>query len=112
MKDTTIAVDLAKSVFEVAVARQPGKVAERHRLSRGRFSRFLAERAPATIVMEGAGRRISGAGRPRRRAGGSPQRDQLRFGRKVATSPSACLSTQERSVGSAPVSRRASGAFT
>jgi transposase len=55
MKDTTIAVDLAKSVFEVAVSRRPGKVAERYRLSRGQFSRFVAERAPATMVMEACG---------------------------------------------------------
>lgn len=38
--------------------------------------------------------------------------DQLRFGRKVATSESACLLTQPGSVGSVPVNRRASGAFT
>jgi transposase len=55
MQDTTIAVDLAKSVFEVAVSQRPGKVAERHRLSRGQFSRFLAEQAPATVVMEACG---------------------------------------------------------
>jgi len=55
MQSTTIAVDLAKSVFEVAVSRRPCQVAERHRLSRGQFSRFLAERAPATIVMEACG---------------------------------------------------------
>ena len=55
MQDTTIAVDLAKSVFEVAVSRRPGKVAERKRLSRGQFSRFLAERGPATVVMEACG---------------------------------------------------------
>lgn len=55
MNDTMIAVDLAKSVFEVAVSQRPGKVAERHRLSRGQLSRFLAERAPATIVMEACG---------------------------------------------------------
>jgi len=55
MQSTTIAVDLAKSVFEVAVSQRPGKVAERHRLSRGQFSRFLAERAPATVVMEACG---------------------------------------------------------
>jgi transposase len=30
-------------------------VAERHRFSRGQFSRFLADRAPATIVMEACG---------------------------------------------------------
>jgi transposase len=55
MQDTTIAVDLAKSVFEVAVSQRPGKVAERKRLSRGQFSRLLAERAPATVVMEACG---------------------------------------------------------
>jgi transposase len=30
-------------------------VVERHRLSRGQFSRFLAEQAPATVVMEACG---------------------------------------------------------
>jgi transposase len=55
MESTTIAVDLAKSVFEVAVSDRPGKVTERHRLSRGQFSRLLAERAPATVVMEACG---------------------------------------------------------
>jgi transposase len=55
MKFTTIAVDLAKSVFEVAVSEQVGRVSERHRLSRKQFSRFLAERAPSTVVMEACG---------------------------------------------------------
>lgn len=55
MQDTTIAVDLAKSVFEVAVSHRVGKVAKRHRLSREKFSRFLAEHAPATVVMEACG---------------------------------------------------------
>jgi transposase len=55
MKHTTIAVDLAKSVFEVAVSPRPGKIAKRQRLSRDRFSRFLAEQAPATVVMEACG---------------------------------------------------------
>jgi len=55
MHSTTIAVDLAKSVFEVAVSQRPGKVRERRRLSRGQFSRFLAEQAPATVVMEACG---------------------------------------------------------
>ncbi len=55
MQPTTIAVDLAKSVFEVAVSQRPGRVAERHRLSRGQFSRFLADQAPATVVMEACG---------------------------------------------------------
>jgi transposase len=55
MQDTTIAVDVAKSVFEVAVSRRPGRVAERHRLTRQRFARFLAEQPPATVVMEACG---------------------------------------------------------
>jgi hypothetical protein len=39
MKSTTIAVDLAKNVFQVAVSYHPGKVAETHRLRCGRHSR-------------------------------------------------------------------------
>jgi len=52
MKHTIIAVDLAKSVFEIAVSHQPGRVAERHRLSRGKFLRFFAQRQPALVLME------------------------------------------------------------
>jgi transposase len=37
------------------VSEHAGKVSERHRLSRKQFSRFLAERAPATVVMEACG---------------------------------------------------------
>ena len=48
----TIAVDLAKSVFEIAVSRVPGKVAERHRLSRARFLPFFAQREAATVLLE------------------------------------------------------------
>jgi transposase len=52
---TTIAVDVAKSVFEVAVSDRPGRVRERHRLSRSQFSRFVSERRPATVLMEACG---------------------------------------------------------
>jgi len=55
MKSTTIAVDLAKSVFQVAVSLHPGKVAESHRLSRSQFLRFLAERQPALVLLEACG---------------------------------------------------------
>ena len=34
MKNTTIAIDLAKSVFEVGISDLPGHVAKSHRLSR------------------------------------------------------------------------------
>lgn len=55
MQDTTIAVDLAKNVFEVAISHRAGKVAKRHRLSRARFARFLATQAPSRVVMEACG---------------------------------------------------------
>ena len=55
MKHTTIAVDVAKNVFEIAVSRCPGRVSEIHRLSRSRFLRFFAQQTPAHIVMEACG---------------------------------------------------------
>jgi transposase len=55
MNSTTIAVDLAKSVFQIAVSHHPGKVAESHRLTRGQFLPFFAERQPARVVMEACG---------------------------------------------------------
>ena len=55
MNSTQVAVDLAKSVFEVAVSRRPGKVHESHRLSRSRFQKFFAGREPVEILMEACG---------------------------------------------------------
>lgn len=55
MNDTTIAVDLAKSVFEIAISDRPGQVRERHRLSRSGFLPFFAERKPATVLLEACG---------------------------------------------------------
>ena len=55
MKDTTIAVDVAKSVFEIAVSDRPGHVSEQHRLARDRVRRFFAERPAATVVLEACG---------------------------------------------------------
>ncbi len=55
MEHTTIAVDVASSVFEVAVSTQPGRVTERLRLTRARFAKFLGERSPATVVLEACG---------------------------------------------------------
>ena len=52
MDTTTIAVDLAKSVFQIAVSKKPGHISEQHRLSRARFIRFFAEHQPATILLE------------------------------------------------------------
>src|SRR5512139_3330795 len=55
MKPTTIAVDLAKAVFEVAVSRRPGRISARHRLSRAQFTRFLGQHEPATVLLEACG---------------------------------------------------------
>jgi transposase len=52
MTSSTIAVDLAKSVFEIAVSNRPGHVSEHHRLPRSRFERFFAERQPTTVLFE------------------------------------------------------------
>ncbi len=52
---TTVGIDLAKSVFELAVSRREGHVQERHRLSREGFLRFLAQLQPSTVVMEACG---------------------------------------------------------
>jgi transposase len=54
-KDTRIAVDLAKSVFEIAVSDRPGRVARRERLPRSRFLSFFAQQPAATVVMEACG---------------------------------------------------------
>jgi transposase len=55
MKRTTIAVDVAKAVFEVAVSQKPGRISARHRLSRTQFARFLGQQQPATVLLEACG---------------------------------------------------------
>ncbi|UCF04552.1 MAG: IS110 family transposase [bacterium] len=52
MDTTTIAVDIAKSVFQVAVSQRLGYVCENHRLSRAKFMRYFAEHRPATVLLE------------------------------------------------------------
>ena len=55
MQHTTIAVDLAKSVFQVAVSHHTGRVDEEHRLTRARFLQFFAQRPAATVLLEACG---------------------------------------------------------
>jgi transposase len=50
-----IGVDLAKTVFEVAISDSPGVVTSRRRLSRAAFPRFLAAQAPAEVLLEACG---------------------------------------------------------
>jgi transposase len=51
---TTIAVDLSKSVFEIAVERE-GRICQRKRLNRGQTIKFLSECAKATVLMDTCG---------------------------------------------------------
>lgn len=55
MNTMHIGIDLAKSVFEVAVSRTPGRVDARQRLARSRMHTFFAQCEPAEIVMEACG---------------------------------------------------------
>ncbi len=55
MNTTLIAVDVAKSVFQVAVSHSPGKVHEHHRLTRARFERFFSQHPPTHVLMEACG---------------------------------------------------------
>ena len=52
---TTVAVDLAKNVFQLAVADGHWRIVERHRLTRSQFERWFHNRAVAQVVMEACG---------------------------------------------------------
>lgn len=54
-KHTTIGVDIAKSVFEIAISEEPGRVVKRKRVSRGQLLREFTNREGATVVMEACG---------------------------------------------------------
>ena len=55
MHATTVAIDLAKEVFELAFADPAGRILERKRLTRRAFSRVMDNRPPMTVVMEASG---------------------------------------------------------
>jgi transposase len=55
MNATTVGVDLAKNVFEIALADERGHIVERQRLNRARFDRFFVNRPACRIVMEACG---------------------------------------------------------
>ena len=55
MDATTVAIDLAKDVFELAFADAHGRIVERKRLSRSAFSRCLVNRPSLRVVMEACG---------------------------------------------------------
>lgn len=51
----TIAIDLAKDVFEIGLSRKPGRIDERHRLRRAAFRRWLVQQPPALVLFEACG---------------------------------------------------------
>ena len=55
MNTTQVSVDVAKSVFQIAVSHAPGRVHKQHRLSRGGFRRFFAGHEPVEVLMEACG---------------------------------------------------------
>lgn len=55
MNDFLVAIDLAKNVFELAVADERGAVIERRRLGRTQFKRFFENRSVRRVAMEACG---------------------------------------------------------
>ncbi len=55
MNATTVAVDLAKSVFQLAVADASWRVIETQRLTRTQFERWFANRDVGLVIMESCG---------------------------------------------------------
>lgn len=55
MHATTVAVDLAKSVFQLAVADADWRVVDTQRLTRSQFSRWFLNRDVGLVVMEACG---------------------------------------------------------
>lgn len=55
MNATTVAVDLAKSVFQLAVADSHWKIVETHRLTRSQFERWFHNRDVSLVIMEACG---------------------------------------------------------
>lgn len=55
MHANTVAIDLAKEVFELAFADAQGRVLGRKRLSRKAFARVMEQRPPARVLMEACG---------------------------------------------------------
>jgi transposase len=68
MNATIVGVDLAKNIFELAVAGSDWRITQRQRLTRPKFLSFFVHLAPCEVVMEACGsahfwaRRISALG--------------------------------------------------
>ena len=60
MNATTVAVDVAKNVFELALADAQWRIVGSARLTRGQFERWFDNRDVSRVVMEACGSRILG----------------------------------------------------
>jgi hypothetical protein len=79
MSNVTIAVDIAKNVFEIAVSAAAGRIQERRRMTRHQFERFWSTREPCRVVMEGLlGLALLGAAADRPRVRGEADPAPLR----------------------------------
>lgn len=54
-KHTTIAIDIAKTVFQLAESNEAGRVSRRRRLSRSQLLREFTNHEPVTVIMEACG---------------------------------------------------------
>jgi transposase len=55
MELTVFAIDLAKSVYQIAVSHHPGRVRQQRRLTRTQLLRFMGQQSPSLILMEACG---------------------------------------------------------
>lgn len=55
MKSRILSVDLAKDVFEIAVADEEYRILEHRRLSRSQFQRFIQSQPPSRVLLESCG---------------------------------------------------------
>ena len=60
MNATTVAVDLAKSAFQLAVADEHWHVVETQRLTRTQFERWFANRDVSLVIMKPAAQPTTG----------------------------------------------------
>jgi transposase len=55
MESRTIAVDIAKNVFQIAISPRPGKIEKEARVSRAKFLDFMARQKSARVILESCG---------------------------------------------------------
>ncbi len=55
MENTVFAIDLAKSVFQLAISHHPGRISQERRLTRSGLLRFMGRQLPSVVLMEACG---------------------------------------------------------